>query len=119
MIDLTILDNGDLEISVTDEKEFLYEVERFEDLSENEMLYELLEAARYIGNDWYANVYIGLTDSPTIGQGALFNEGEDEGDEAYWENTDYEKAWWYPDYMVKSFLDELVETGKTIFTKAW
>lgn len=118
MIKLTELNNGDLEISVTDEKEFLYEVERYEDLSENEILHELLEAGRYIGNDWYTNIYVGLTDSPSIGYGAIYNRAEEVGDD-YWENTDYEKAWWYPNYMVKSYLDELVETGKTIFTKAW
>jgi hypothetical protein len=118
MIELKELNNGDLEISITDKEEFDYDLERLLAMPENLVLYELLEAGRYIGNDWYEGIFVGLTDSPTIGQGALFNEGESEGDEAYWENTDYEKAWYYPDYMVKSFLTELVDTGKTIFTKA-
>lgn len=118
MIKLTELNNGDLEISVTDKEEFDYELERFKDLCEDDVLHELLESGRYMGNNWFVGIYVGLTDSPTIAYGIGEEESEKAGEDV-WMNTTYEKAWYYPDYMVKSFLDELVEIGKTIFTKAW
>ena len=57
-----------------------------------------------------------LTDAPIIGN-LVFNSkaaGED------WGNIDWGKTrvWWYPDYALRSFVDDLLEKGETIFQKA-
>lgn len=54
-----------------------------------------------------------LTDSPIVTdeQPAY----EDDGSVTF---TDSANFWWYPDYQIKSFADELIEGGKTIFNSA-
>jgi hypothetical protein len=110
MINLKELENGDLEISVTDKEEF-------EELlckvapDERCYLWDMLENARYAGNNWYAPMDLGLTEVPAVAYGALY---EDDGSE---EPNDYEKLWSYNNYMITSYLEELQENGKVVFTR--
>ena len=111
MIKLNILPNADLEIELLDREEFEELFNKgFQD--ERHYLSEMLESGRYIGNDWHVPYDLGLTEVPAIGNGACYNE--DEGDDTI---ADYDFLWGYPNYMLSSFLDELKENGKVVFTK--
>jgi hypothetical protein len=111
-IKLNILDNGDLKIAVDDKEDFENILAReFND--ERIYLYDLMDNARYIGNDWYCPSCIGLTEAPAIGQGAIYPEDENENDGL---PVDYENLWYFTDYMIKSYLEILEKDGKVIFT---
>jgi hypothetical protein len=110
-IKLNLLANGDLEIAVNDREEF-EDILRQEFHDERDYLYNLMDNARYTGNDWYCAYNIGLTEAPAIGQGAIYPEEESfDGLPA-----DYENLWYFPDYMIKSYLEILEKEGKIIFT---
>jgi hypothetical protein len=102
--------------------ETLYSVhgdEEFENIlsrgfhDERDYLSELMENARYTGNDWHCAYNIGLTEAPAIGQGAVYPEEDKDFDGA---PTDYENLWYFPGYMIKSYLEVLEKDGKVIFT---
>lgn len=147
MIQLTELENGDLEIKITNKEEFIELLSK--QLSEDEILAEMLESGRYIGNDWYCNQRIGLTDTPNICDGAhyaikdpnkindyleLIKEGiydigidfKPKSFRCYLEqdcdiepelSIDFENVWCYFDYMTKSFITELKENEFVIFER--
>jgi hypothetical protein len=76
------------------------------------ILTDLLDASGYLGNNWFEAAGV-LTEAPIIAYGAIYDEDE-EIDMA----IDYEKAWYYSDYQIKSFAEELLNEGKVIFKKA-
>jgi hypothetical protein len=110
-IKLTILSNGDLEIAVDDREEF-EDILLREFNDERHYLLELMDSAGYIGNDWDCLFDIGLTEMPAIGQGAIYPEDEDFDGQP----IDCENLWYFPEYMLSSYLEILKEEGKIIFT---
>ncbi|GAB6013559.1 hypothetical protein [Viscerimonas tarda] len=110
-IELTVLDNGDLEIAVSNREEF-QDIINKKIHDERAYLAELMENSRYIGNDWWYACNIGLTEAPAIGQGAIFPEDENYDGEP----ADYENLWYFPDYAIKSYLEILQTEGKIVFT---
>lgn len=82
-------------------------------LNEEHILAELLESAGYIGNGWavIAPEDIGaLTSAPIVGYMPNYN---DDG-----KVTDAEAIYWFPRYMVESFIDTLLEKSEVLFEKA-
>jgi hypothetical protein len=108
-IELTVLDNDNLEIAIVDREEFQTIIAR-EFNGERACLYDLMDNSRYIGNDWHCLYDIGLTEAPAIGQGAIYPKDENDG-----LSTDYENLWYFPDYMIKSYLEILEKEGKVVF----
>ena len=113
-INLNILNNGDLEITVNDREEFESVLQR-EYQDERAYLSDLMDNARYIGNDWHCPSCIGLTEAPAIGQGAIYSENEDDNFNDGLP-VDYENLWYFSDYMILSYLEILTIEGKVIFT---
>ncbi len=109
MIELIEQPNGNLLIKVIDTEDYkeLYDNSI---LCERGNLWEMLEQGGYVGNDWYSPCNLGLTEVPAIAKGAISYASEDD-----WEPNDYEKLWIYPDYMLSSFMDKLLEDGEVIF----
>jgi len=60
------------------------------------ILTDLLEAGRYIGNDWHIP-QLTLTEAPAIAFGIDYQDEENE-------IVDYDKLWYYPNYMITSFV---------------
>ena len=104
-IQLIELITGDLMI-VLNNKEELQELKL--KLNENEITAELLDLSRYTGNGWYCNQVIGLTEADNICFNAIYNDSNTEP-------VDFEKIWYYPYYMVKSYTDELLKDSFVIF----
>ena len=154
MIKLEELENGNLKIVVTDVEQFKEEIDKFKNiqqcqLTEDLMLESLLDSSRYLGNNWYCNQIIGLTEAPNICKGALYadkdankindyleliKEGiydigidfEPKSFRNYLEQNcniepelpiDFEKIWYYPNYMTQSCIMELENNGFVIFER--
>jgi hypothetical protein len=111
-IKLNVLPDGDLEISVGD-REIFEDILSYEFKDERHYLLELMDCAGYIGNDWDCPYNIGLTEAPAIGQGIIYPEEDDDFDGIA---DDWENLWYFPDYMLSSYLEILKEEGKIIFT---
>lgn len=82
---------------------------------DHSLLADLLEFYRANGMYYPINpqyIHVGLTDAPVISNDL---EYPDHGD-AYIPND--ATVWWFPDYQIKSFAEELIRTGKVVFTKA-
>lgn len=108
-------DQGHLVITADDEaKEWIRE-ERERDQSDDDILWSGFEGYWNNGSYWpfdagRGNPMVGLTSAPCIAEGMdVLDDGTHviEG-----------RLWWYPNYMVRSPVDELVETGRTIFSLA-
>ena len=56
------------------------------------------------------NPFVGLTEAPCIAEGMDY---DDDGNA-----TINGRFWYYGDYMITSFIDEIIENGKVIFTLA-
>jgi len=103
MITLNILPNKDLEIVLNDKEELETILEKA--TNTDEIISELLDGGRYLGNNWFDATYqIGLTDAPAISFGEI-------------EEVCNEKVWYFQNYMLESFAETLLETRKVIFTK--
>lgn len=105
------LENGNLEISVTDESERQEIADAIAggDVSDNSM-YDAFERLVANGYSWIAPEQIGaLTSAPILSD----SPGDDQGNPD--PNANY---WWYPQYETRSPMEDLAETGKTIFTLA-
>lgn len=76
------------------------------------ILTDLLDASGYLGNNWCETTGA-LTEAPILAYGLIYDE-----DEEIDEPIDYEKVWWYPDYQISSFAEELLTKGKVVFKKA-
>lgn len=117
MIELIELDNGNLELRLTNREDFEQMLERnYED--ERAYLVDMLDCSHYIGNDWEVPTYIGLTEAPAIGYGMIWDDERDEDDFIISEGVnviDWEKLWVFDDYMIKDYLQELKEKGSVIF----
>ncbi len=105
--------NGDLEIVIDDPvlQAAVKETVQGGNTSDS-ALADVLEPATTNGLHWVRPEEVGaLTDSPMLGDVAY----DDSGD-----ITEIEKAkiWWYPDYQVRSPLEDLAEQGRTIFKSA-
>ena len=108
MVTLVKLENGNLKIVLSDKDELIDL--RAKPLFDNGLLGEILETSRYIGNDWHVPKCIGLTEAPAIGYGQI----QDENDENEF-SDDYEKVWFYPDYMISDFSEVLLNENEVIF----
>lgn len=115
MIDFKILDSGNLEITCGDEdKEDLQDLLDRCTHRDHGFLADLLDHTGWQGNgqlhqvqpEWVA----ALTDAPILTDDLVLS---DDADMPKVEGT----VWWYPDYMVKSFAEELISTGRVVFTK--
>lgn len=94
------LPNGDLQISVQDksEQQEIADAVAGGDVSDQSMI-DAFEHMTSNGFDWVAPEEIGaLTSAPIL----------------RYDN----KVWWYPDYQVRSPMEDLAETGTTTFTLA-
>lgn len=113
MITLKIIADGNL--LVTLDKGCKDELQELLDKATNTdaIIVDMLDSARYLGNDWHAPQSIGLTDAPSIAHGAIYNDTENDEVGA----EDYEQIWYYPYYMVKSFAEELLNEGRVVFKK--
>ena len=109
MITLTELKNGNLKITLND-KESLKEL-LDKGAYDSGLLFDMLEDAQYIGNNWYVVTDIPLTEAPVIGYGAIYDDEDSE------DPDDYEKMWFFGGYMLKCFGKELLKTGEFVFTK--
>lgn len=76
------------------------------------ILTDLLDASGYLGNNWCETTGA-LTEAPILAYGLIYDE-----DEEIDEPIDYEKVWYYSEYQIKSFAEELLNEGKVIFKKA-
>lgn len=112
MITLTEQKDGSLLISLKSKEDFKELLKRdFND--ERQYLLEMMEDARYIGNNWDCLFNIGLTDAPAIGYGFIYTKEDEEG-----EDPDFEKIWWFSDYMTIDFLKVLEIDGEVTFIQA-
>lgn len=116
MLDFKVLGSGNLEITREDaDKEDLQDLLDRCTHRDHGFLADLLEHTGWSGNgklhqvqpEWVA----ALTDAPILTDDLVHSDGDDmpkvEG-----------TVWWYPDYAVKSFAEELIDTGRTVFTRA-
>ncbi len=113
-MEITIKDNGDLELSVTgaeraEIREALRTGNRWS------VMAELFEP--YSCNGSYtpfdaadANPFVGLTSAPCI---AETMDVDDNGTQ-----TIQGRFWYYADYQIRDELDDLADTGTTVFTLA-
>jgi hypothetical protein len=147
MIRLVELTTGDLMILLEDKETLQRLNENCE--SEDSVLYGMMDSPKYLGNGWYYNETIGLTEAPNICKGAIYwdsipneffkqyleyverliSQSVDETPLSYksYANSeliemdlpiDFAKIWYYPDYMIKSFVKELLDNGFVIFKRA-
>jgi len=108
MVTLEIISNGNLKITLIEKDAFL---EEFPSLYPS--VGDLLEAARYLGNNWFdLTDLVGLTGSPIIGFDVSFEENTDKL------LLDNAKVWWFPNYQVENPFETLVNEGEVIFTKS-
>lgn len=109
-MDIEIDDAGDL--VVTADREMLEAV-----MSEHPDYWSRLEALfeSYSTNGSYtpfdagqANPFVGLTSAPCVAEGMGY---EDDGARVV-----VGRLWWYPGYQLADPIDDLRETGRTVFT---
>lgn len=111
MIELKRLDNGNLQITLTDKNEL---IDMKGKVPEIHMLSHILEQSRYLGNGWDAPNGMGLTDDGNvIAYDAIYLDKEREEADA---PETYVEVWHYRDYMISNFTDELLENGSVEFT---
>jgi hypothetical protein len=63
---------------------------------------------------YFAESPVGLTDAPVITDGLYYDDDGELTDKGHSDSEVY----WYPDYAIKSFADELKEEGNTFFDKS-
>lgn len=116
IITLKELPDGSLQIELDNTEEAREELEALMDKHpDNTVWAELLEP--YSTNGGYSLISpetIGaLTESPIIASEPV---SWDDNEDMYLHKD--AKVWWFPDYMVRSELGELLEKGFVVFTKA-
>lgn len=118
-LEIIEIENGNLEIRPYEDYK---DADSMKYLKEKQMrmgdISALLDATEdYFCNGSYhafdagdGNPFVGLTEAPCIAESMNF---DDEG------NAEIEgRFWYYGDYMITSFIDEIIEKGKVIFTQA-
>jgi hypothetical protein len=106
---LTILANGNLEISLDTEDDR----EDIASWSEGDHWERMFEECGAIGNGWtmIAPEWIGaLTDAPIV------SDDCDLGDDA--KLTRIGRVWWFPNYMIEDPIVTLVTSGRVVFRAA-
>lgn len=111
MIELVKQENGHLMIKLVDREDVAELLDKHD--NESATVTDMLDSGGYLGNDWHVPEDIGLTEAPAIGQGAIYNDNEEEP-----EILDFENLWYYPEYMVKNFVEELLDQGFVIFVQS-
>ena len=107
-LDLEILENGDMKIILNENGK-----EETEDGLDEDMNYDLFDDIRANSELLYfsdmSDTGFGMSSAPCITDGYYVGDDGDleEGNKAI--------VYWYPNYLVKSFTDELVENGYVIF----
>lgn len=107
-MDITILENGNLKLSLSpDEREEV--AERLEQVGEDLVLVELTEP--YWTNGGFqafdagnGKPFVGLTSAPCIAESMSHDDDGEPSIEG--------RLWWFPDYAVRSAVQELVEKGE-------
>jgi hypothetical protein len=112
MVLLERLPNRDLKIILEDKEELEDIMENPSIVLEDHILAEILDRAGYIGNGWEIPAFIGLTEAPALGYGAMYDDIDDI------EPSNYEELWWFPNYMVESFAETLRDAGEVVFRHA-
>lgn len=74
------------------------------------ILTDLLDLSGYLGNSGWEETTGVLTEAPILGHNALYNDQD--------ELEGYESVFYYADYMVTSFAEELLKNNKVIFKRA-
>jgi hypothetical protein len=89
-------------------------LEKFPDLNATEP-FDLLEHEKLIGNDWHdITGRIGLTEAPAIGVASFMPDGAEEHND---EEEDFERAYFYADYMITNPWEKLSDEGRVFFKK--
>lgn len=109
------LDNGDLQIAVSEE--YRAELQRYADEDEYTWseINEMIEEPFYTDGGSFsffadaADYDLGMTNSPVI----TFDTGYDDDNEV----TYFTKIWWHPNYMIEDWREILINQGEFIFTK--
>jgi hypothetical protein len=66
-----------------------------------------------IGNDWHdITNRIGLTEAPAIGVGSYMPDGAEEHDD---EEECFERAYYFPNYMLENAWETLYNEGRVFF----
>lgn len=126
MLNWKVLENGDLKIYVMEGekrnfKRFIREG-RAEDRdfsAREKTMWEAFEGIIESGLEWVAPERIGaLTSAPILSDWHWPMYPDHEGELDGSAPPDDVQVWWYPNYMVRSPIDDLIEDGYTIFTKA-
>lgn len=111
-IELIILEDDLLEMVITDRNAFNDIVDSWKNKEstniERDILVDLLEDARYIGNDWHVIDFM-LSDALGIAYGAIYDTEEQD------EPNDYENVWFYDSGNQSFFHEDLLENGGTIW----
>lgn len=110
-----IAENGDLRITASNEARRWMREERERGLTDDCILWDGFEGYWNNGSfspfdAGYANPFVGLTDAPCIAEDMTTH---DNGDREI-----YGRLWWFPNYMVRSFVDDLLTKGSTVFKLA-
>jgi hypothetical protein len=117
-MNFAITDNGNLELTCDDsEKADLQEMLDKATHMDHGFLADLLEYTGWSPNGRLYQVqpeWIGaLTDAPILTDACVLDE-----DNAPFAVSVTGTVWWFPNYMVESFAETLIKTGRVLFTKA-
>ena len=113
-LDLELLKNGDLKISLTEDgiknakgdngiSFSNFGTDYFDDIQGN---------SSWMYFDDMSDYELGMTESPCITDEYYFDENYKVTDEETWEIS---QLYWYPNYMITNFTDELYKNGFVIF----
>lgn len=110
-LEMEILKNGDLKISLTDDgilevDETGISIDNFYDYFD-----DIRANSEYLYFEDLGKAGIGLTDSPGITDGYYYDDDGELTDEEHDDSSIY----WYPNYIVKDFTEDLMENGYVIF----
>lgn len=114
-MDIQILSNGNLQLRLEDGEADELKI-NMEERNEDMLMAELIEPYSTNSSFSYfnasdANPFVGLTSAPCIAE-SLHGPDEDGKIEAEG------RLWWFPDYAVRSVVEELVERGQVVFPLA-
>ena len=112
-IDLEHLENGNLKIILNSEG--VKEVQEDDDFNESNFLnyFEDVEGnSEYMYFQDMSYVGVGMSEAPCITYGYYLNDNGKVTDEEY---SDESEVYYYTDYMIKYFTEELKENGFVIF----
>ena len=113
-IDLEELSNGNLKISLTTEGYELYE--NFGGISDDKFM-DFFDDIR-VNSEWnyienLSHAGLGMSEAPCITYGYYIDDDGNFTDE---ESMSYSNIYYYSDYVIKSFTEELIKDGSVIFT---